>query len=54
MIGDADKVRETVDARGYKSPGEWSPLTPVPLKIRLIIAAIFIVSCLVVFLPSYK
>jgi hypothetical protein len=54
MIGDADTVRETVDNLEYKLPRETSPLTPVPFKIRLIIAAIFIVGCLLVFLPSYR
>jgi hypothetical protein len=50
MIGDADTVRETVDER--ESPAtEIRPLS-VPLKIRLLLVAVFIVGCLMVFLPS--
>jgi hypothetical protein len=54
MIGDADTVRETVDGeREYKSPGKRGPLTPVSLKIRLILAALFVAGCLLIFLPSH-
>jgi hypothetical protein len=50
MIGDADTVRETADDR--QSPATEIRLVSVPLKIRLLLVAIFIVGCLLVFLPS--
>jgi hypothetical protein len=52
MIGNAPTVRETVDERQYTLPKEVGPLSPVALHIRLTIVAIFIVGCLLVFLPS--
>ncbi len=51
MFSNAHSVRETAGGQDSGTK-QVAPMTPVPLRIRLIIAAIFIASCLLVFLPS--
>jgi hypothetical protein len=53
MIDDLRKVRGIIDDTQHKPADIAESLRPVPLKIRLIIAVIFIVGFLLVYLPSF-
>jgi hypothetical protein len=52
MTDDLRKMRGIIDDKQYKLAEVPESLRPVPLKIRLIIAAIFVVGFLLVYLPS--
>jgi hypothetical protein len=53
LIDDLEKVRGIIDDRQHKLAEVAVSLRPVPLKTRLIIAMIFIVGFLLVYLPSF-
>jgi hypothetical protein len=53
MTDDLEKGRGIIDDRQHKLADVAVSLRPVPLRIRLIIAVIFIVGLLLVYLPSF-